>query len=116
MEVVTSIISQIEFINDEILSLYVNQKLLKNALKFLCVKYSSIAENARRNIFTFEETLFTYKIKRFPLFSTDRTLMKTYLPADDLQGEQNKQINKKVKGDKMTCTCLVAEKQFLNRR
>lgn len=45
-------------------------------------------------MFIFEETLFTKTIKRFPLFCRDRTLMDKYVPADDLQREQEKKWQK----------------------
>lgn len=50
-------------------------------------------------MFIFEETLFTKKIKRFPFFHIDSTLVDKYVPADDLQGEQEN----RAESDKMTC-------------
>ncbi len=59
---------------------------------FLCTKHFCVAQK-RAGTFIFEETLFTKKIKRFPFFCVDKTLMDKYLPADDLRGEtENEEI------------------------
>lgn len=68
-------------------------------------------QGTKRDRFIFEETLFTNTIKRFPFFYRDMTLMDKHVPADDLQGEQES----RTKSDKMTCTHLMTEKQFLGK-
>lgn len=45
------------------------------------------------DMFIFEETLFTKTINRLPFFYRDRTLMDKYVPADDLQREQEERTN-----------------------
>lgn len=65
----------------------------------------------KKNVFIFEEALFTKKIKRFPVFCTGRTLMDKYVPADDLQGEPEN----RAKSDRMTCIHLMTGKQFLSK-
>lgn len=61
----------------------------------------------------FEETLFTNTIIRFPFFWLDRTLIDKYVPADNLQGEQEKQQDRK--SGKLICSDLMSEKQFQSK-
>ncbi len=66
--------------------------LIEPMIAFMCITCWHCTKKSR--CFIFEETLFTKKIKRFPFFCMDRTLMDKYLPAEDLQREQGNRTEK----------------------